>query len=83
MVLLDVLLDVVGEGLNVDTGAPGGDYEHVAEKERLFDVEQDNVGSVLGVKGIGCRPGQFDTVLYDVNSICLKALTISPQTDSA
>lgn len=62
-VLAQTLLDVLAQSLNVGTGPARGDHEHVGEKEGALDVEQDDVGSVLGEDGVSRRLGLFDTLL--------------------
>jgi len=81
--LLDPLLHVVGESLHIGDRAARGDDEHVGEEEGVGNVEQDNVGSVLGEQGVSRRAGQVDTVLYDVIPIFMKGPTISSQAGSA
>jgi hypothetical protein len=56
---------MIGQGLDVDPRRAGRDHEYIGEEEGVLNVEQDNVGSILGEEGICCRSGQFDTVLYD------------------
>src|SRR5690606_37663012 len=74
----ELLLDVLGQRLDVWAGGAGGDDENVSQEELTGHIEQQDVGPLLGEDGVCRHPGHFDTVLYDDSSVSGWIPTISP-----
>jgi hypothetical protein len=79
----EALFDALGQGLDMGPGGPGGYDEHVGQNEQIFDVEEDNVDSLLGEDGIGGPSSQIFTLLYDSRSSRIICSTISPDSGFA
>ena len=64
-VFAETLLDALGESLDVGSGGPGCDNEHVGQTKEVFDIEKDDVIALLGEYGIGGPPSQVFASLFD------------------
>ncbi len=57
--LAQLVLDLVGDGADLDVGVAGRDDEVVGDDEQLGDVDRDDVVRLLVAGGLGCDDREF------------------------
>jgi len=64
-VFAETFFDALGERLDMRSGGPGCDNEHIGQNKEVFDIKQDDVIALLGEDGIGGSSSQVFTSLFD------------------
>ena len=64
-VFAETFFDAFGEGLDMRSGGPGCDNEHIGQNKEVFDIKQDDVIAFLGEDGICGSSSQVFTSLFD------------------
>jgi hypothetical protein len=64
-VFAETFFDSLGECLDMRSGGPGCDNEHIGQNKEVFNIKQDDVIALLGEDGIGGSSSQVFTSLFD------------------